>query len=748
MNISPNMRYENAGEMLSALENIDKLDHRYKRIVFLNRLLCSFFIICFSASIVVAMSGYRRIGTEKEEKYQSLVEKSEEYILSGDEENFNKIFDEANSLFSNRLDIYYRKALMMYYSGDYLGTFEFIDKTLGSNTGFYSHNDIADTLFLSAECLFELEDYENSLSYYKSAIDKKSDNVAYFRGYAIALARTGDISGAADVLEKAKEKGLSEADIYLVDGEINFISEKYVEAEKSLLECIKKSDNDDVKQRAYILCSKVYSADQSEENIKKNITLLEEAKKKLPSERSFTVNELLASAYMNAGNYFGDKSYFEKAISVFDEMNKQGFESYSDTISLAMLYRKVGKYDLSKKTLLSADEKFGGNYRTKMYLAYLEIEIQSEYSNKDRNYKEFENYYKESKKLYDENYTDGGRSVDGPSPVEYINEDIDSGFAKIINRAMQQKPSKRYANVEDMLDVLEGLNIKEKAKKPAKVKKIKKEKESSGFKKTPHVIGLVATVVVISGVLITVGTIGIDKENETIKTSAKTTVQKTTVSKTEPQTRVYKEYPYHKRISEREIRYYKTTEDLKANRYSRIDYYDKNDKIDSFILCRWDNNEKGMEKLYNADGKLLETLIANTVTTIPEMSPAEERYVNDIFLLLNQERARKGLNELILDKKLTDAANIRVKELSIKYDLDYRPDGRRWGTVLDETGVYWTRANWISSYGYETKDAAQHLVDLLSDEKYKNVLLDEEYTRIGIGYDESTKYFLLIMVDY
>ncbi|MBO5389511.1 MAG: hypothetical protein J6A59_15555 [Lachnospiraceae bacterium] len=55
----------------------------------------------------------------------------------------------------------------------------------------------------------------------------------------------------------------------------------------------------------------------------------------------------------------------------------------------------------------------------------------------------------------------------------------------------------------------------------------------------------------------------------------------------------------------------------------------------------------------------------------------------EILDLVNQERRAQGLNELVMDKELLEAAMLRAAEIAVLFDHT-RPDGSRCFTVSDK----------------------------------------------------------------
>ena len=97
----------------------------------------------------------------------------------------------------------------------------------------------------------------------------------------------------------------------------------------------------------------------------------------------------------------------------------------------------------------------------------------------------------------------------------------------------------------------------------------------------------------------------------------------------------------------------------------------------------------------------------------------------DMLVLVNAERASKGLGALTLDKELTAAAMQRAAEISVDFDHN-RPDGRSCFTVSDKAGGENIAANW----SLEAKMAFEQWKD--SPGHYAN-MMEEGFKSIGIG---------------
>ncbi len=114
----------------------------------------------------------------------------------------------------------------------------------------------------------------------------------------------------------------------------------------------------------------------------------------------------------------------------------------------------------------------------------------------------------------------------------------------------------------------------------------------------------------------------------------------------------------------------------------------------------------------------------------------------------NDFRVRNGVAPLELDERLTLAANIRAREISIIMD-HVRPDGSSYNSVFIEKGIN-ARENieFISGRYEEPQDFFDSLID---DTAVQNYLLNKgyDYNQIGVGYYEKAnkRYWVAIVIN-
>ncbi len=109
-----------------------------------------------------------------------------------------------------------------------------------------------------------------------------------------------------------------------------------------------------------------------------------------------------------------------------------------------------------------------------------------------------------------------------------------------------------------------------------------------------------------------------------------------------------------------------------------------------------------------------------------------------IFTGMNAERTKAGVNTLVFDRALSEAANIRAKEAAVLFSHT-RPDGTDYYTV-DPSSVY------AENLSYGTQEQMGHVVEaFMLSQSHKANVLDSGLTKVGIGvYQVGNVYYIAV----
>lgn len=213
-----------------------------------------------------------------------------------------------------------------------------------------------------------------------------------------------------------------------VQGEILFNMEDYLEARQIFEACIDKTEDSYVKMRAYIMTARcIDKMESGTTGTQEKIRLLEEAEQELSGDGNIGVLEELAQAYCDAGAE-GDDTYYQKAIEIFKQIEKQGMSDYDTEYNLAVLYQNVGDYSNAAETLDNILKTYGEDYRTYKSLAYLEASKQNSLAVDLRNYSKFGEYYKKADELYQKESASNANDADMERLQELYQQAVDNGW--------------------------------------------------------------------------------------------------------------------------------------------------------------------------------------------------------------------------------------------------------------------------------------------------------------------------------
>lgn len=433
MEYNPKDRFSSATQMLNAVKEINKLDKRYKQHV-ANQRLTSFVLFVFLCSFsFLAFKGYTTMGTEKLDKYYSLIEESQKALNLGDHETSISLANSAMIIFENKIDAYYQTSLSLLNQGKYDECIEYIKNIAEIPFSMESQSDRikrADLDFIMANAMFYKEDYDNAILYFEKAIAKNEDNSEYYRDYAISLARTGKIESAEEILDRAVAKGLNDIGIKLIMAEIYLVNKEYQGAEDLFNEVLSSNNDTSINERAYITLAKMYKeASSSIDNTnEKEIAILKTAIDKLPIDKNIVVTEMLGDVYVRKAQNDKPNSrlYYEKAADCFLELMNRGYSRFYVMNNIAIIYQNMSEFSKSEEILLQMKDKFPDDYRVYMQLAFLYADVQQAVSNDKRNYDlVYDNY-----QIAMEKYTDVSRNNENDMRMEMLKgmmEDIVAG---------------------------------------------------------------------------------------------------------------------------------------------------------------------------------------------------------------------------------------------------------------------------------------------------------------------------------
>lgn len=117
-----------------------------------------------------------------------------------------------------------------------------------------------------------------------------------------------------------------------------------------------------------------------------------------------------------------------------------------------------------------------------------------------------------------------------------------------------------------------------------------------------------------------------------------------------------------------------------------------------------------------------------------EPSQSENSFAVQVIELVNAERAKEGLNPLVYDAEMEQAALVRAKEIQTSFSHT-RPDGSSFVTAMKEAGVSYQMAGENIAWGQKTPE--QVVEAWMNSASHRANIMNVNYGRIGVGYQKN-----------
>ena len=412
MQLCPENRYQNGGELLEAFHHIYELDTEYRE--YKNkrrRMKLTALALLFSGILLLAFGTAVR-HKEKNTLYYQNIDVAEQAIENGNFEDAEKHLEMAKEIFSQKIDAYEKEALRQYQMGEYEKCVHYISRLM-QDPPFLAENEdddyiLAELYYIAGHAFMEMEDYSNAALNLKNAVRLDQSNSVYFRDYALSQAKEGSVDEAESALQEAVQLGLGEDSIYMVQGEIAFAKGESDAALEYLEKTIRTSVDAELRHRAVLLCDDVYK-EKGNSYLDEEIAFLEQEEGRASGSASvMSLTERLADAYARKAEVDIDnqEKYYQKSLEKCLTLYESGYSTRQMMENLAIVYQALGEYDHAEEMLFAMTEKYPDSYISYKRLAYMEAERQQEKDIQNRDYSLMKEYYDRAKELYGVQDTD------------------------------------------------------------------------------------------------------------------------------------------------------------------------------------------------------------------------------------------------------------------------------------------------------------------------------------------------------
>lgn len=361
----PAKRFQTSGQWLKAIRQMARSSRRYKR---MRRIQDSILLILFAVFICCAGSVYVGWNMRLEEGMLRDLAAAREYYDGGQYEEAEK----------------------------------YLQQHILDNSLYRNESGLSEAYYMLGNVYLQEEAYPDAIDAYRKAILLDSDQADYYRDYGIALARSGNLDLAQEVLLQAKARGIAEDSINLLQGEIALLGKDYTAAGIAFMQCLENSSDSAIRMRAYLQQDQVLAESGGNEAYPERIQLLEEACAEFTDNRDLLLLERLVQVYGDYGQQTGDPQYTGRAVELLTQIIDSGYGSLAEWLNKAVYLQSMAEYEQARSCLEEAAEKFPENYLIYKRLAYLEMDVQSALDGSERDYGRFQQYFTEADRLYEQ----------------------------------------------------------------------------------------------------------------------------------------------------------------------------------------------------------------------------------------------------------------------------------------------------------------------------------------------------------
>ena len=404
MEIEPEKRYSSAYEMFTALSRIPEDEVKAKRQFYKKCGIWTGVGVFVAAAIVAGGFGMHQMKVRRVEQYNQIVKQQIEAREKGKTEVSEKYFEQAIDVLPNDLEAFYQNAYTLYAAGDYDACIDFIGYDVLENEKLdLRAARMADIYYLRADCLFRKQAYGDAVQAYKDVFAIGTTEPMYYRDAAIALAYNGEMDKAQEKLDEAINLGLENASVDYAMGEISKVKGDDAQALNYLKSCLKQTEDEVLKERAWVLCADIYAAEN--DKIRERQTLMD-ALSDLSGSHQLIALERLIQVNIDLADDTDSANYRADAIEASLKVIDNGWDTYQTYDNLVILYQKQGALEEAQAMLDTMQQKFGDDYNIYKRYAFLEIDRQELLANRERDYTAFKKAYENAKALYDEGQTE------------------------------------------------------------------------------------------------------------------------------------------------------------------------------------------------------------------------------------------------------------------------------------------------------------------------------------------------------
>lgn len=404
----PEGRFPDAACMLQALQDVDELDARFQKYRRMRRICNVMLGLLFFFSAACTVFGAVRLSAERDNTYRTLVSQGQALADQGNLQDAADTLRAAITAYPERADAYAALAAQLYEQGEYQQAYDLIRNAMDAASlriESLPPEQAGDLLYIQANCLYEQQYYQEAADLYQQALTYWQENTAYYRGLALAQARSSRVDEAKNTLKTLESRDTNSLDCQIIRAEIDTVEGNYAAALNRYHSLA--SETEDLQVLGKICLSAAQICKQTGD-LDGEIQWLTYAVERLGDNASMQ-EEMLADACTRKAKQDADNAagWYEQARQHLQAVVDAGRGNILTELNLAVVEQSLALFSQAEQRLLKLQEQYPEDYRIYMRLAFLYADWQSKLPSAQRDYANTEKNYAAACQYYEQAVANG-----------------------------------------------------------------------------------------------------------------------------------------------------------------------------------------------------------------------------------------------------------------------------------------------------------------------------------------------------
>ncbi len=376
MQTDPGLRFSSAKELMRALENLARMDQKYKKF----KKSCRLTALGIGAGVILSafccVWGVLMLNKENASAYNELILQAQQKAQMLDHAGERQLLLDAIQLDRKRPEAYANLGAALYRMGDYQQAIELLSALKPEQSSGLNHEQAVQAQsqiqYILGCCYYELQQYEKAMPCYQLAAALSAEEVSYQRDLAICYAQLGYDEKSVEAVEKLKQMDIRAGDGEFAAGEIDFAAGRVEKALEELLTAVRVSEDNSIINRAALRASQCCTS-LGPEWADRQQQMLETAANRLGSSDNYRILQELAHVLLETG----EPADAERSLKLAEELAGRGAPGYSVQETRAQALRLLGRAQEAQQGFEELAKAYPADYRPQMWLALMELEQQT-----------------------------------------------------------------------------------------------------------------------------------------------------------------------------------------------------------------------------------------------------------------------------------------------------------------------------------------------------------------------------------